>query len=144
MTIRLPQKDLKELSKKIKELPIDKKLQEHLAWIKRYRARKIRPIRKDVKNRLLKIADDIRFWSIQVAIENNDMPTLEKLAQEIYDRYEDRPKLSMGLSADEEAGAIGGVVILPPIKKLEENVAKGTQKKDNMETSSGTSNGVSE
>jgi len=144
MAARVRQKDLEDLSKKIQALPIDERLQEHLAWIKRYRERKIRPIRRDVKNRLLKIADDIRFWSIQVAIENKDIASLEKLAQEIYDRYEDRPKLSMGLSADEEAGGIGGVVILPPIKKVDRNGTERTQKKDDMEASSGASDGVLE
>ena len=126
----LPKK-YQDLANKIKELPVDDRLQEHLAWIKKYRLGKARSKRGEIKRRMLKIADDIRFWATQIAIENNDIASLLSLTEDIYNRYEDKPKIA-GDSMDDEYD-IGGVVYLPPIKEI--NVVKRKKTKDSMETS---------
>ena len=103
-----------DLIKKIKDLPVDERLQEHLKWIKKYRAGKSKHNRDVFRARMLRIADDIRLWAIQIAIEKNDIASLLDLTQEIYDRYEDKPKMGLDLTAQDSK--LGGVVILPAIK----------------------------
>ena len=122
-----------ELIKKIDALPIEKRLQEHLEWMILYRERKKRPTREDVQKKMLHIADDIRFWELQLALENEDFEKLNAITKEIYSRYDDKTPKLRGEEKEQ-----GGVVLLPAIQEVDVGKAVQEEKKDNMATASRT------
>jgi len=98
-----------------------------------YRERKKRPTREDVQKKMLHIADDIRFWELQVALENEDFEKLNAITKEIYSRYDDKTPKLRGEEKEQ-----GGVVLLPAIQEVDVGKAVQEEKKDNLATASRT------
>jgi hypothetical protein len=147
---KLP-KDVEVLTKKLNALPLEKdrfvisRFEAHSEWIHKVLARKLRPDRDVIKARLLKIADDIRLALLKQVLntwENDASPEnfkrLWELATEVYDRYEDRPKVSLDLGKAEESPIILFPRIKPVEGRKEKNGTRRGEAENSLETPSGT------
>lgn len=129
----------KKALEELGELPdfIEKKKQDHIKWLEKYFKGKSRPSRKAVIERNLRMADDLRHIRLYKAWLQGDEKALFELEREIMGRYEHKPKEEQ---SDDENSEIK-IIELPEMKPVDIQDVKSQN--SNMETSSGTTDGVS-
>ena len=116
---------------------IPERLMRYVKWGDKYLSGKKRPTKKMVDKILLDFARDFNIWLLQLSLEKGDFEALARIASEVLDRYESRPKAET--DATEEARTIGNI-ILPPQKQVEIQNVEGNY----MAASPGSTDGVSE
>jgi len=116
---------------------IPERLLRYVKWGDKYLSGKKRPTKKMVDKILLDFARDFNIWLLQLSLEKGDFEALARIASEVLDRYESRPKAET--DATEEARTIGNI-ILPPQKQVEIQNVEGNY----MAASPGSTDGVSE
>jgi len=108
---------------------IPERLLRYVKWGDKYLSGKKRPTKKMVDKILLDFARDFNIWLLQLSLEKGDFEALARIASEVLDRYESRPKADTEIV--EDGKGVGGIVLLPP-----QNIigVQDVEERDNMET----------